>query len=452
MMTTIDNHEATPLLSASLSTDIKPDNEFVSNDHVRQPKAQNSWWATGIQCLNSMLGSGILAFPYVLSEVGWAVFLLEVAFFAAVVFTSSAMLLEVGQRKGLLNFSAVTEDVFGPEVATLLKFVIVVAYNGTLMSYLNVIGSLGYPVIVEWGYSGSILASYSGFMIFTAVLIAPMTLFRSYGELTPISLMSLALIVYLVFFVLGEGLWLNGGALYSAQAWPLSWIAPVQTLGTFAFAGSIQTLIFEAYLSTRDEDKPKFVSASLTLAISCGFLLLVLMALFGYGAFGSECENDIMSNFSSNYAFVQVAQLMTVFHIAFYIPNAFIIMRLYAFELMDCDPLALEWPSFAALSLSLWAFPVFVMAWIPEEDCEGSFAYLVDLTGSVPFGFGAFTLPAALYFKVTSGLPIETDMALYKHYASRAILVLGVFLMIVCPITDTYLFIKACVTGACSSY
>jgi len=446
-MNIIDTLEATPLLSASLSTDIKPDYGIVGNDHIPKPKAQNSWWATGIQCLNSMLGSGILAFPYLLSEVGWVMFVIEILFFALVVFISSAMLIEVGQRKGLLNYSAVTENVFGPQVAKLLKLSIVVAYTGSLMSFLNVIGSLGYPVIIQWGYSGSIFASYSGFMLFAAALIAPLTLFRSYGELTPISLVSLALITYLVFFVLGEGLWLNNGQLYTAQAWPLSWTAPIQTLGTLAFAGSIQTLMFEAYLSTREEDKPIFASA-----IGCGFLLLVLMAVFGYGAFGSDCENDIISNFSSSYVLVQISQLITVLHVTFYIPNAFIIMRLYAFELMDCNPLTLEWPSFALITLSLWVFPVFVMAWIPEEDCEGTFAYVIDLAGGLPFGFSAFALPAALYFKVTSELPIDTGVALFKHYASRATLVLGVFLMIVCPITDTYFFIKACVSGSCSSY
>ena len=210
-MNIIDTLEATPLLSASLSTDIKPDYGIVGNDHIPKPKAQNSWWATGIQCLNSMLGSGILAFPYVLSEVGWVTFTIEILFFATVQFASSAMLIEVGRRLGLFNFSSITEHVFGPSAAKVLKLAIVAGMSGALMSYLNVIGSLGHSVVIQWGHGGSFLGSYSGFMLFVVALITPLTFFRSYGELTPISLLSLAFITILVFFALGEGLWLKIG-------------------------------------------------------------------------------------------------------------------------------------------------------------------------------------------------------------------------------------------------
>jgi len=342
--------------------------------------------------------------------------------------------------------------VLGARVAIALKVAIVAAMYGCLMSYLNVIGALGHSVVTQWGYSGSFLASYSGFMLLMSTLIVPLTLFRSFGELTPISLLSLAFITILIFFVLGEGIWLNDGKLYTAQAWPLSWTTPVVTLGTLAYGGEIQTVIFEAYISTRDDDKPKFLNASLTLAIGCGFLLLTLMAVFGYGAFGSECENDIMSNFNSSHAVVQVAQLMTVLHLTFCIPNAFVIMRLFACELFDCNPLALEFPTFVLVTLGLWAFPVLVMALIPEDDVDGTFAYIIDLTGDLPIGFSAFVLPAALYIKATEDLGKEAGVAIYMYYTSRIILVVGLVLMIACPVTSTYYFIKACISETCSSY
>jgi len=449
---TTEKLENEPLLHVEAPPEETP-KTIIDDDHLDgSHKAQNSWWATGIQCLNSMLGSGILAFPYALSKVGWVVFTLEILFFATTVFASSAMLLEVGQRKRLLNFSVVTEHVFGPLVAKILKFAIVASTIGALMSYLNVIGSLGSSVVMNWGYDGSFLASYSGFMLVAAALIAPLTLFRSYGELTPISLLSLAFIILLVFFVMGEGLWLNDGVLYTAQTWPLSWTTPVVTLGTFAYAGSLQTVIFEAYVSTREDDKPNFISATLTLAVGCGFLLLVLMAAFGYGAFGSECESDIMSNFNSNFVIVQLAQLMTVLHLTFYIPNAFIIMRLFACELFGYNPLTLKTPAFTGVTLSLWAFPVLVMAWIPKDDVGGLFAFIIDITGDLPVGFSAFVLPAALYIKVFDDLPVETGKAVFMHHASRVILVLGFVLMVACPVADSYYFIKACITDTCSTY
>jgi amino acid permease len=362
------------------------------------------------------------------------------------------MLIEVGRRLGLFNFSSITEHVFGPSAAKVLKLAIVAGMSGALMSYLNVIGSLGHSVVIQWGHGGSFLGSYSGFMLFVVALITPLTFFRSYGELTPISLLSLAFITILVFFALGEGLWLNDGQLYTAQAWPLSWSTPIQTLGTFAFGGSIQAVVFEAYLSVREEDKPKFINTTLALAVSCGFLLLTLMGVFGYGAFGSACDSDFMSSLNSQYAVVQVAQLIAVLHFRFLIPNAFIIMRLFACELFGYNPLTLKTPVFAGVTLSLWAFPVLVMAWIPKDDVDGLFAYIIDVTGDLPVGFSAFALPAALYIKVFGNLPIETGKAVLMHHASRVILVLGLILMVACPVADTYYFIMACITDTCSAY
>jgi amino acid permease len=450
-MITTDREEAAPLLQVESSPGDKEDTAVDEVQLVALPKAHNSWWAAGIQCLNSMIGSGILAMPYTFSKVGWVLFTLEIVFFATVVFASSAMLLEVGQRKGLLNFSAVTEHVFGARTAGMLTFAIVASTNGALMSYLNVIGSLGASVVQRWGYSESFLTSYSGFVLFIATLIVPLILFRSYGELTPISLMSLFFIVVIVFFILAEGLWLNDGVLYTAQAWPQYSTAPIVTLGTFAFSGSIQPVIFEAYLSTREDDKPKFISASLALAVGFGFLLMFLMAAFGYGAFSSDCESDIMSNFSSGLVVVQLAQLVVVLHLTLYIPNAFIIMRLFACELVGCNPLTLAWPSFVGITLALWAFPVLVMVWIPEADVEGVFAYIIDLTGDLPIGFSAYALPAALYIKVV-GLPTESGTSKYMFYFSHGIFVLGLVLMITCPVVDTYYFLKSCITETCSSY
>jgi hypothetical protein len=42
----------------------------------------------------------------------------------------------------------------------------------------------------------------------------------------------------------------------------------LETLGTFAYAASIQSVVFEAYLSTKKEDKPLFIKGSLVLAVS----------------------------------------------------------------------------------------------------------------------------------------------------------------------------------------
>ena len=81
----------------------------------------------------------------------------------------------------------------------------------------------------------------------------------------------------------------------------------------------MQIVVFEAYLSTKKEDKPMFVKVpflvhsrslslnplvcqgSLLVATVGGAVLLAAMAVFGYAAFGQDCESDILSNFSVDY-------------------------------------------------------------------------------------------------------------------------------------------------------
>ena len=148
-----------------------------------------------------------------------------------------------------------------------------------------------------------------------------------------ISLLSLGFIVFIVLFVLVESFYMTGGDLYTAPAAPQSAVGVLEALGTFSYSGGLSYAVFEAYLSTCAADKPRFKQASLGLAVGCGFLLLLLMAVFGYGAFGSNVASDVMSSFDSSSAAVQVAQLVVVLHLCFYIPNAFVLMRLFSCEL-----------------------------------------------------------------------------------------------------------------------
>jgi sodium-coupled neutral amino acid transporter 11 len=317
------------------------------------PAETNSWQLTGIQLLNSMLGSGILAFPYTLAHVGILMFTLNIVIFTLAVLLTSIMLIEAGKRKGILNFSRLTEAVFGPVVAKALNFCIFLSSMGSMLSYLNVIGALGSQVVSTWSGASNIgISTYGGFIALVSVLEIPLIMFRSYGELTPISVASLFFIVVIVLFVAIQGQIEVGGDFLIAHTWSDSFLSGAKSLGTFAYASSLQTAIFEAYLSTRKEDKPLFVKGSVVLAVVTGASLLVLMAVFGYGAFGQDCDSDILSNFSAKEASAQAAMLVVVLHLALYIPNAFVIMRLFAVQFFGHNVLQLRAVTFVATTVS----------------------------------------------------------------------------------------------------
>ena len=167
-----------------------------------------------------------------------------------------------------------------------------------------------------------------------------------------------------------------------------------------------------------------------------------------YGAFGSDCDGDILMSFDAHHPAVQAAYLITVLHLTFYIPNAFVIGRLFLCELAGLDVLALETGPFAALTVGLWAGLVAMMACVPREDVAGVFTYIIDLTGDLPIGFSCFALPAVLF--TTAYKDQHKTLLTYTAYMTFA---LGALLVLICPVVDTYLFAKACESdNGCSAY
>jgi hypothetical protein len=102
-------------------------------------------------------------------------------------------------------------------------------------------------------------------MIMISILILPLLMFRSYGDLTPIGIASLAFISIIVLFVLIEGQ-VSEGEFLVADVGPSSFMDGVEVIGTFAFGASVQYAMFEGYLSTKDEDKPMFIKVILSLS------------------------------------------------------------------------------------------------------------------------------------------------------------------------------------------
>ena len=440
--------EESPLLSLSVTQLEQKEADKDGTHKVAHPlpAEQNPWWATGIQIMNSMLGSGILTFPYTLAKDGWVTFVTYITLFGAVVFATSVMMIKAGKARNKLNFSELAEDVLGHQMSQLLKVAIILSNMGALMSYLNVIGALGDKIVSKWTDEDIWVSTYSGFMIMASILIMPLIFLRSYGELTYISLVSLAFIVCITFFVLGEGLNVTG-TFDTANAWPSSNLASLETMGTFAYAASVQTVIFEAYLSTTKEDKPKFMTHSLVLSVGLGMTLLVLMGAFGYAAFGQECESNIMLNFDATSPAVQVAQFIVILHLVFYIPNSFVIMRLFAAELAGIDILEIDAFQFSGITVGLWAIPVVLMALVPRDDVAGVFSLIIDITGDIPISFSCFILPAAIYYKCFQ----EMEKTLL-YFLSVLTFILGVFLLVVSSSVDCYLFARACSSGSCSNY
>jgi amino acid permease len=84
-----------------------------------------------------MIGSGILAFPYILGKSGSLWFTFNIIFVMSSVFLGSYMLITTGEKMNIYNYSKLAEIVFGPFVKKCLDVGIVLASMGMILGYLN---------------------------------------------------------------------------------------------------------------------------------------------------------------------------------------------------------------------------------------------------------------------------------------------------------------------------
>ena len=106
----VEDGESLPLLARGKSPAAAVSSDDAGEDVVDRrrpevPKEQNSWLFTGMQITNTMIGSGILAFPLALAKLGWVLFAMEIVLFAAAVYTTVVMMIEVGRKKGIMDYS-----------------------------------------------------------------------------------------------------------------------------------------------------------------------------------------------------------------------------------------------------------------------------------------------------------------------------------------------------------
>jgi vesicular inhibitory amino acid transporter len=154
--------------------------------------------------LNTMLGSGILNQPYVISQsgiVGSAVLFIFSGFFTWI---GMQTLIICGSSHGKLDYADIAEYAFGPYGKQAVNFSVVLNTFGGLMSYITIMGGTLSELFQSWGCGSEkvICDVYSVTIIVTIFLIFPLCLLRYFGEivqkLSLISILGLFGVVALV--------------------------------------------------------------------------------------------------------------------------------------------------------------------------------------------------------------------------------------------------------------
>ncbi|KAJ8613405.1 hypothetical protein CTAYLR_002256 [Chrysophaeum taylorii] len=419
----------------------------------RPPELNNALFSV-VQLTNSMIGSGILSFPYVFSKTGVVLALVLLATFGGFVYATSLMVLEVGKEVDMPvgDLSEIVEAALGLRWRRGLDLCAALMCFGALMSYFNVIGLLGADLFAPTRPPFLGINNYPSFMTLCAVFLSPACFLRSYGELTPVSIISIGCITVTTFAIAITGV-VHGR--HAIPLWPDSALAPFALLGNYAYAMTVQFVVHEMYASMVSTDRPAVRNVVLS-SILVGATLLGIMGLGGVAAVGSSPVSNIIQSLDETNPLTKVLSVFTIFHLMMYIPNDFVIMRLFALRFFDINPLQIPTVKYIAITAVLFATPLLIMASIPRALVVGVFELVIALTGQIPTATCCFLIPT-LAFKATclrraSSSSTPNRSFLYNPALSNLFLAACVVVILISPIVTIYVFVHTCLTSACKDY
>lgn len=155
--------------------------------------------------LSTMIGQGLFNIPEVFSVAGILGAVFSLAVCMSFVWLSLVMLVECGASQSILDYGDLLKKGFPVHGEAIADIVILLDVVGGLLSYTIFIGGTLSEVVQNWGCNGGACDVYfiTCFSMFLAVF--PITLLRSFGELSRFSLLSVASLVSLVCLVLFVG-------------------------------------------------------------------------------------------------------------------------------------------------------------------------------------------------------------------------------------------------------
>lgn len=432
---------------------------WQDSQRPERPAELNSAALSVLQMTNSMIGSGILSFPYVFTQTGLVTGILLLLLFASMVYVTCVMLLETGRAVGTPtgDQSEILKAALGVSWSRTIDLCFTLMANGSLLSYFNVIGLLGAKLTKSTRPPFLGFNTYPSIMIICTLVLSPFCFFRAYGELTPISAVALALITVTTLVVAVKG----AVAGETIPLWPASWHAPLAVTGNYAYALTLQYVVHEMYASMKATDRPAG-GRVIFCSLSCGFTLLLVMGLGGIAAIGKDVETNVLSSFNPAIGVTKLLYVLTIVHIMAYIPNDFVIGRLFFFRYFDINPLRIPTTRYVVITAVLLAAPLALMASIPRALVLGAFELVIDLTGEIPITIGCFIAPV-LAFKRTCMTPEATEKRskegdlvglplIYRPWVADTILAINLLVLFLAPAATLYEFIDTCLTKSCKEF
>eukprot|EP00656_Telonema_subtile_P010132 TRINITY_DN14839_c0_g1_i4.p1 TRINITY_DN14839_c0_g1~~TRINITY_DN14839_c0_g1_i4.p1 ORF type:complete len:332 (-),score=78.29 TRINITY_DN14839_c0_g1_i4:123-1118(-) len=280
---------------------------------------------------------------------------------------------------------------------------------GALVAYFVIIGDTLTKVFEQWGGEGTILTNRHFVILLCAVvIILPLCLLRDMSALSKTSAVSMSADVVIILIVVFKVMAGAESAEEEVSAecmghpkgvqepmWSFSHAAYMQAFGAMCFAYVCHHSSFLVYTSLANPTPKRWLMVT---NISIGFAITasLTLSIAGYAAFGNDTKANVLSNFPTDDAAINVCRLCLAITMFFTFPMEFFVVR-HAF--LSLFMAGKEISTFVHVTVTMCWFVLGLVIGLAVTDL----GFVLELTGGFSATFLGFILPAACYLRLEPG-------------------------------------------------
>lgn len=289
----------------------KPGEEESKEEDEEAPPLRVKRFATIMNCLNSLLGAGILGVPHALSYCGLVPSLIMLVIMAVLSHIGAVMTMKLAIRKNVDSLDELATSILGRWGGIAISIGTMLFCISCMTSYIVI----GFGTLASWFDAGGIDVDDTLWkravvtLIYFVLLPMPLTFPRSIKFLSPFSTATfIAVVIFVIAMIVKAGIMLP----YPAGQKPEITVAKMG-MGLFS-AISIYGLAFAMPVVILPLVKPYNPSPWKRSLISFwtalfGLVFVSVPGVIGYCLFGNDAKDVVLDNFSSKDALIIVVRV-----------------------------------------------------------------------------------------------------------------------------------------------
>ena len=391
----------------------------------------SSMWSAAFNLTNVITGSGIIGLPYAAHQCGLLIALILLLVTAAATHYSLQLLVWSAhrlQRKRSLDMEDVMYECFGSPGRWAALLAVFFLDAGVMVALLIVIGDTVPPVLAH--YLGPTFAALTSrrlvLSIVSILFILPPSSMRSLSSLALVSLTSIASVLILTAIVIVRSFSVTHPASSPPSSVRLVGSSVLSGFGSIAFVFVCQDVSLQLFQSMRVRS-PLAWKRVATASVATALLPILVLTVVGYVCFVGSTQGNILNNFSTEDAAVNVARIVLGASMVMTYPSNLFMCRLVLTRAIQ------TWSSSGRSSVSSLHYPLTVVLFVASLLCAlvvEDLGVVQSIVGSVCAVSVAFLIPSACAVQIAhkSGQP-------YASWANGGPFLIIVFGLVVITLT-----------------